>query len=166
MLSGGILDEQQNNHVAGGMIDLDSDIEKENQDFEDEDDETGQNTSSNNRSNLSNSRYFDPPIENYRFLDVHNEARGFFIDHSQRKNEFISQSQNTLIKSARELNGRKESTSDFNPKGEGSIISQSDQTEAGINYRQTNDLPDDNELNNRTFDGDPPSDDNDGDDFF
>ena len=86
------------------------------------------------------------------------------MDTSQRKNEFVSQSQ-TIAPKYKDLKDRKGSTTDFNAKRSGSIISQSEQTESGINHRQTV-LPDDeNFSNNHTFNGDPESDDDD-DDFM
>ena len=85
---------------------------------------------------------------------------GFFIDTTQRKNDFVSKSANAPLKHHRDDKSQNGSSQDFNAKGDGSFISQSDATENGINHRQTTDIPD--ELDG-TFDGSPPSDKDDSD---
>lgn len=73
LLTNGILEDQMVSDEAGGAGG--SDYGDENDDDEDDETASGRDFSSNTRSQYSqnnNSRYFDPPIENYRFIEVRN----------------------------------------------------------------------------------------------
>ena len=155
MLTGGLLNTNDNQQQHDANSEMNTSLEEdggdgEGNDFYEEEESGPCNDTS------QGSRYFDPPVENYRFMEQSNHS-GFYIDTSQRKNEFVSQSHNALIKNnANDLKSRKSSTSDFNVKGNGSFIShEQDNNVSGINNRATDLGRDDDEVNDRTYDGLP-----------